>query len=153
MSNIQNGNGWSREGDQKKTWKAQWAKVGPHFHYFRSSWEVTYALYLEEKRYNGEIEYWEPESCTFWFNKINERVKTYTPDFCVYENDGTETFHEVKGWMDERSISSLKLMKICFPSITVVLIDKQRYHQLFGKVARKLYSEKPRTEIVISTLI
>jgi len=122
------------EGDHKKTWKGQWAQVGPHYHYFRSSWEIRYAQYLEEKRQNGDIQYWEPEESTFFFEDTASSVRSYMPDFTVQENDYSETYHEVKGWMDDRSKRCLELMDKEYPNIKLVVIDKKEFKRLFGTI-------------------
>ena len=141
LTRMARGIGSQCTGDNKKTWKGQWATVGFHYHYFRSSWEVRYAEYLHERWNNGEIEYWEPESCTFWFEDSNSPVRSYKPDFCVYENDKTESFHEVKGWMDDRSKECLRLMDKEYPEIKIVLIDSKRYKQLFGSLKEYIQTE------------
>lgn len=149
LTSMARGVGKHNEGDYKKTWKGQWAQIGPHYHYFRSSWEIRYAEYLQEKWNNGEIQYWEPEESTFWFEDHSSSVRSYTPDFTIQENDYSESFHEVKGWMDDRSKKCLELMAKEYPNINLVLIDSKRYRQLFGKYK---YSESPRTYILIQTL-
>ena len=150
LTSIARGVGSHTEGDHKKTWKGQWAQVGPHYHYFRSSWEIRYAQYLQEKWDNGEIQYWEPEESTFWFEDSSSSVRSYTPDFTVQENDYSETFHEVKGWMDDRSKKCLELMAKEYPSIKLILIDSKKYKQLFGSIREY---KRPRIELLITTLI
>lgn len=132
LKKRENGAMLHNEGDGKKTWKGQWAQVGPHYHYFRSSWEIRYAQYLEELWDNGEIQYWEPEESTFWFEDTSSLVHSYTPDFTVYENDYSETYHEVKGWMDDRSKKCLELMDKEYPQIKLTVIDSKKFKKLFG---------------------
>jgi hypothetical protein len=130
---MERGSEMHSAGDSKKSWKAQWLQVGPHYHYFRSSWEIIYAQYLQEKWDNEEIRYWEPEESTFWFEDSSSNVRSYKPDFTVYENDYSESFHEVKGYMDDRSKKCLELMAKEYPNIKLIVIDSKRFKQLFGK--------------------
>lgn len=132
LTKFERGHMGNTSGDSKKTWKGQWAQVGPHYHYFRSTWEIKYAQYLEEKRQNGEIQYWEPEESTFIFEDINSSARSYKPDFTVQENDYSETFHEVKGWMDERSKKCIELMAKEYPQASLVIIDSLKFKRLFG---------------------
>jgi len=132
ITKQEKGNWKHNEGDLKKTWKGQWAQVGSHYHYFRSSWEIRYAQYLEERWNNGEIEGWDPEESTFFFEDTSSSVRSYTPDFTVYENDGSETYHEVKGWMDDRSKKCIELMDREYPQIKLIVIDSNKFKKLFG---------------------
>jgi len=95
--------------------------------YFRSSWEVVYARYLDFLVSKKEIKRWEYESETFWFEKIKRGVRSYNPDFKVFLNSGSIEYHEVKGWMDDKSKTKLKRMKKYYPEVTMVLIDKDVY--------------------------
>lgn len=141
LKKRENGVGKHNEGDSKKTWKGQWAQVGPHYHYFRSSWEIRYAQYLQEKWNNGEIKYWEPEESTFWFEDTSSSVHSYTPDFTIQENDYSETYHEVKGWMDDRSKKCLELMNKEYPQIKLIVIDSKQFKRLFGSLKIKIDQE------------
>ena len=83
--------------------------------YFRSTYEANYARFL-----NFSKEKWEYEKKTFWFLKIKRGVRSYTPDFYLPEKD---EFHEVKGWMDPKSVTKLKRMKKYYPNVRVIVID------------------------------
>lgn len=98
--------------------------------YFRSSWEVVYARYLQWMKNRGMIKKWEYEKDTFWFKKIKRGVRSYTPDFKVFNNTGTIEYHEVKGWMDKKSKTKLGRIKKYYPEITLVLIDKYIYKDI-----------------------
>ena len=89
--------------------------------YFRSMWEANYARYLN---FNGIK--WEYEKKTFWFEQIRRGVRSYTPDFHLLE---TNVYHEVKGWMDKRSVTKLKRMKLYHPKETVHVIDREFFTQ------------------------
>lgn len=111
-----NGNG--------RSWKAGWREIGGVKIYARSSWESNYARYLEWLRQNGSIKGWEHEPVTFWFEKIRRGCRSYLPDFRVTENNGSIAFHEVKGWMDARSITKFKRMKKYHPTVQIIIRDK-----------------------------
>lgn len=98
--------------------------------YFRSGWEKNYAYYLEWLVSIGEIKHWDFEVDTFWFEKIKRGVRSYLPDFKVFNNDGSFEYHEVKGWMDKKSATKLKRMSIYFPKVKVVLIDEVAYKSI-----------------------
>jgi hypothetical protein len=112
------------------TWKQSWHTIGGKRHYFRSKWEVNYAHYLEWLKQRGEIADWEYEPTTFWFEKIKRGVRSYTPDFRVTEPDGRQAYHEIKGWMDDRSATKLKRMAKYHPTVRVVLVDSGSYRKL-----------------------
>lgn len=91
--------------------------------WFRSRWERNYARYLNFLVKQREIEKWEYEAETFWFEKIRRGTVSYLPDFKVTKKDGTIEYHEVKGWMDDRSKTKLKRMKKYYPEVKIVLVD------------------------------
>jgi hypothetical protein len=103
--------------------------------FFRSSWERNYARYLNFLVRKQEIEKWEYEKETFWFDKIKRGVVSYKPDFKVYTKKGIE-YHEVKGWLDPASKTKLKRMAKYHPEVKVILIDSSIYKQIakFGKM-------------------
>lgn len=93
--------------------------------YVRSSWEANYARYLNFLIKNNEISKWEYEVDTFEFTKIKKGTRFYTPDFKVYDKNGNIEYHEVKGWMDEKSITRHNRMTRYYPNIKVRIIDKK----------------------------
>ncbi len=124
--------------DSKKTWKSDWRNVGPQRCYFRSSWEANYARYLQWLVERGQIKSWEHEPYTFWFDGIRRGVCSYKPDFRVVENNGVIVWHEVKGWMDDRSRVTLKRMSKYFPDETIILIDGKAYKSIQRKIGYTL---------------
>ena len=112
---------------RKTTWKAGWREVGDKRHYFRSRWEANYARYLEWLKERGDIVDWEYEPETFWFDGIKRGVRSYLPDFRVHELDGSKPLHEVKGWMDARSKTTLKRMAKYHPAERIILIREREY--------------------------
>lgn len=120
--------------DAKKTWKAGWRTIGPHKKYFRSLWEANYGRYLQWLVEQKVILGWEHEPKTFWFDGIRRGVCSYKPDFRVVERNGDYAWHEVKGWMDDRSRVALDRFAKFFPHEKMVLIDKRAYYAIRAKV-------------------
>lgn len=104
------------------TWKCGWREIGGKRKYFRSRWEANYARYLEFLKVNKEIIEWEHEPEVFWFDGIKRGCVSYLPDFRVTELNNKLTYHEVKGWMDERSKTKIKRMAIYHPEIKLIII-------------------------------
>lgn len=102
--------------------------------FFRSAWEANYARYLNWLVGRGEISRWEYETETFEFSKIKRGSRFYTPDFKVIFPDGRFEFHEIKGYMDQRSATKLKRMKKYFPGVPLLLIDGPAYRQLAAQL-------------------
>lgn len=121
---------------QRGSWKAGWREIGGKRNYYRSMWEANYARYLEWLREGGHIADWKHEPEVFWFEAIKRGVRSYKPDFRVWENDGTSCLHEVKGWMDARSKTCLSRMKKYHPSEKVIVIDEKQYRAIRLKVMR-----------------
>ena len=107
-----------------------WYKIGNKEHFFRSSWEVNYARYLEWLFSNNEILKWEYEPETFWFKDIMRGARSYKPDFKIYNNNGTFEYHEVKGWMDPGSKTKIKRMAKYYPSAKLIIIDDSSYKNI-----------------------
>lgn len=103
--------------------------------YVRSGWEANYARYLMFLQKHGQIAKWEYEPDTFDFVAIKRGTKFYTPDFKVFHNNGSVEYHEVKGYMDAKSITRHKRMSKYFPDITIVMIDSPVYKRLERRVA------------------
>lgn len=115
------------------SWKQAWHTVGGKRHYFRSKWEVNYAFYLEWLKGLGEIQEWEYEPETFWFEKIRRGTRSYTPDFRITEKGGKVVYHEVKGWMDDRSKTKIKRMGKYHPDVRLIVIDAKAYKAIARK--------------------
>lgn len=102
--------------------------------YFRSAWEANYARYLNFLVKSGEICGWEYEPRTFEFVGIKRGVRLYTPDFLVKLTSGAHEWHEVKGWMDQKSKTRLKRFAKYFPSEKLIVVD----HKWFKSASRNL---------------
>lgn len=109
------------------SWKAAWREIGEKRKYFRSAWEANYARYLQWLKEKGQIIEWEHEPETFWFDGIKRGCMSYLPDFRVTENDGSHSYHEVKGWMDDRSKTKIRRMEKYHPLVKLIVIDKKAY--------------------------
>lgn len=107
-----------------------WYLVGDKKIHVRSGWELVYARSLEWLKQKGSIKDWYYEPKTFWFDGVRRGVVSYLPDFLIINNDGTEEYHEVKGYMDARSATKLKRMAKYYPEVKMVLVDKDAYRSV-----------------------
>ena len=119
---------------KRGSWDAGWREIGGKRNFYRSRWEANYARYLQWLKENGDIVDWQHEPETFWFDAIKRGVRSYKPDFRVTENNGKSVLHEVKGWMDSRSRTTLRRMKKYHPQEKIVLIDGKQYRAIRSKV-------------------
>ncbi len=110
-----------------RRYQSGWVPVGNKTIHVRSQWESNYAFFLEFQKNHGLIKDWEFEPTTFWFEGIKRGTRSYLPDFRVIQMDGSEEYHELKGWMNPRSKTKLKRMKKYHPTVKLVLIDAERY--------------------------
>lgn len=99
-------------------------------YYFKSGWEMRYASHLEMLLKGGAIKDWTYEEDTFWFEHIKRGVRSYTPDFKIYFHDGSVQYHEVKGWMDNKSKTKLKRMAKYYPDITLTVIGEEEMKKI-----------------------
>ena len=93
--------------------------------YFRSSWEVNFALtaqYWKEKNVIKESEY-EPKP--FWFENIKRGVRSYKPDFKITLPDERHYWVEVKGYMDSKSATKIKRLRKDYPDEKLVVLEKK----------------------------
>lgn len=116
------------------SWKAGWREIGGKRNYYRSRWEANYGRYLEWLKQRGEIADWQHEPETFWFEGIKRGVRSYLPDFRVWANDGTTALHEVKGWMDARSKTTLRRMAKYHKAEKIEVIREKQYNAIARSV-------------------
>ena len=114
-----------------------WHEIDGKKIFFRSNWEYEYALFLQWLKEQKQIEDWEHEPQTFWFEKIKRGVRSYMPDFKVTENDGSHYWVEVKGYMDARSQTKLKRFERYYPAERLILIDKEWFERNRSKAIWK----------------
>lgn len=134
------------KGAGRGSWKSGWREIGGKRNYFRSRWEANYARYLQWLKERGIIAEWQHEPETFWFEQIKRGVRSYLPDFRVWELDGSTALHEVKGWMDQRSRTTLSRMKKYHPEQKLIVIDGRQYRAIRLKVMRLIegWEDSPR---------
>lgn len=118
-------------------WKQSWREVGGRTYFFRSRWEANYARHLESLRQAGDILSWEHEPRRFVFSLSESGVVSYLPDFRVHFLDGSFEYHEVKGWMDDRSRESIAGMRTFYPDAILVIIDSKQYKKLASQVHQR----------------
>jgi len=109
--------------------KRGWFIDGNKKYFMRSGWEIRYATYLNMLKKGKAIKDWEYEVDTFWFHKIKRGVRSYKPDFKIYNTNGTIEYHEVKGRMDAKSKTKLKRMKKYYPEIIIIIKDEIFFKQ------------------------
>lgn len=109
--------------------------------YVRSRWEANWARYLNFLKKHGAIKAWQYEPDTFYFD-VKRGSRFYTPDFKIFENDGSIVYHEVKGYLDKASQTKIKRMQKYYPDMKVVLIMKKE----IGEAARKVAALIPEWE-------
>ena len=85
--------------------------------YFRSSWEVAYAKWLDSKSI-----YWEYECKTF---EVGHRH--YTPDFYI---PAIDTYVEIKGWFKKEAKEKFTLFKKQYPNIDIMLLLQKDLKEL-----------------------
>jgi len=85
----------------------------------------------------GLIYKWEFEPDTFWFESIKRGVRSYLPDFKIWDFEDSEPYYvEVKGWMDDKSKTKLKRMNKYYPHIRVDLVCQKTYQEIKKKMSR-----------------
>ncbi|CAB4136473.1 Protein of unknown function DUF1064 [uncultured Caudovirales phage] len=120
------------------TWKGGWREIGGYKKYYRSRWEANYARFLQWLKETGKIKEWKHEPKTFWFEGIKRGCVSYLPDFWVEELDGNDSFHEVKGWMDDRSKTKIKRMAKYYPNVSLVVIAAKEYKSIEDNFSRMI---------------
>ena len=105
-------------------------QIGGKKVFCRSSWEANICAYLQFLKDNGEIKDWDLEVKTFWFLKIMRGVRSYKPDFLITNNDGSQYFEEVKGWMDAKSKTKIKRMAKYYPEVDLRILGEKRYKEI-----------------------
>jgi Protein of unknown function (DUF1064) len=114
---------------QKSKFNQQWHEIDGRKIFFRSSWEVDYARYLQLLKEQKIIEEWEHEPRVFWFDKIKRGVRSYLPDFRVTQKDGTHYWVEVKGYMDAKSNTKIKRFAKYYPEERLIIIDREWFEK------------------------
>lgn len=98
--------------------------IGGKKYFFKSSWEIAYAKFLEWLKNDKQILDWHYEPEIFTFEEIKKGTKYYCPDFRLKLLSGSFEFHEVKGYMDAKSKIKLKRFVKYYPKISIKLVTK-----------------------------
>lgn len=101
------------------SFKYGWHDVGGQTCFFRSSWEYDFAKHLQCLLEDGKIMEWRYEPDVFDLGHT-----TYTPDFRVTSTCTTDSYVEVKGWMNDRSAEKLLLFWMLYPTVKLALITE-----------------------------
>lgn len=131
-------NGTTASERKNVTWKGGWREIGGYKKYYRSRWEANYARFLQWLKETGKIKDWKHEPKTFWFEGIKRGCVSYLPDFWVEELNGDDSFHEVKGWMDDRSKTKINRMAKYYPNILLVVIAAKEYKSIEDNFSRMI---------------
>lgn len=118
--------------------KRGWYNINGKKMFFRSKWEVNYALYLDFLVKQKQIKQWWYEKDVFIFDKIKFGTRSYRPDFKIENYNLTIEYHEVKGWMDNGSKTKIKRMAKYYPHIKLIIIDSPIYQDIVKKVGKLL---------------
>jgi len=110
--------------------KRGWININGRELFVRSSWEANMCSYFEYLKMNGEILDWNYETKVFSFDKIKRGIRSYCPDFEITPIKGDNYFIEVKGYMDDKSKTKIKRMKIYYPKIRLDIIDQKAYKEI-----------------------
>lgn len=111
--------------------------IGDKRYLFKSNWELNIAIYLEYLLLMGEIKDWEYEPTRFSFMFNEYGVRTYAPDFLVRQDDGDKLI-ELKGWVDEKTKSKIKLMKEYYPNINIEIWTEKEYRSIEKEYKAKI---------------
>lgn len=122
---------------KRGNWKSGWVEVGGKKFFARSKWEANYGRYLQFLKEAGQVTDWEHEPETFWFDGIKRGCVSYLPDFKVIFWSNEVEYHEVKGWMDQRSKTTIRRMAKYHPEVKLIVIDSTRYKEI-AKTARSV---------------
>lgn len=107
-------------------------RVGNKTYYFRSQWEYEHACYLEWLKNCKEIKNWTYEEKTFEF-PIKHGTTRYTPDFCVYSNNGQHHWEEVKGYLTGKAKTQIRRFKKYFPKEKLIIYNSEWFKSVKNK--------------------
>lgn len=105
--------------------------------YFRSGWEANFARYLNFLKKQKVIYSWEFEPDTFWFHDIKRGVRSYLPDFKVWDKAYSEPYYiEVKGHMDSKSKTKIRRMAKYYPKVKLEVVGAKQYNEIKVKLSK-----------------
>jgi len=117
--------------------KGKWRVIGGQKHFFRSDWEIHFARYLCYQKQHSRIKEWLYEPHTFWFLEIKRGVRSYKPDFQIFNHDGTHYWVEVKGFMDSKSLTKIKRLRKYYPEEKIMIADKAWFAKNLKIISKK----------------
>lgn len=115
------------------SWKAGYRNIGGIKYFYRSKWEANYARYLQKLKEDGIILSWEHEPDTFLMYTKEGKPTSYIPDFKVCKLvDGKKyyNYHEVKGWIDDRSKYKIDEFKKIYGDSFLNVIYASEYNKI-----------------------
>lgn len=121
--------------------KKGWREIGGKRTYFRSMLELNYAQRLETLKITGNIKDWAHEPKVFYFLKIKIGIRSYTPDFKVFENDGSHYYVECKGYMDNKSRTKINRFRKYYPQEKLKLYPERMEIELTRKKVKNVKIE------------
>lgn len=124
-----------------------WRTIAGRKIYFRSSWEVNYARYLEFLREKKQIKEWFYEPQIFWFHEIKRGTRSYLPDFKVVRLDESHYWVEVKGYLDAKSKTKIKRFNKYYPHEELRVVDSKWFKQ--QRTSLPILSEKWENEFTL----
>lgn len=108
-------------------------KINHKDYYFKSSWEYEFALILERIKNEGFIISWSYEPIRFIFEDVKQGIRSYLPDFVVFNKKGESIFFEVKGWKMENGMKRIEMFKERYPNIKLYIIDEREYKKVISE--------------------
>jgi hypothetical protein len=83
-----------------------------------------------------QIEEWEHEPQTFWFEEIKRGTRSYLPDFKITRFEGSHYWVEIKGYLDSKSLTKIKRFRKYYPQEELIVLGKEWFAKNFTKLPR-----------------
>jgi len=131
--------------------KRGWYVIAGRRIYFRSSWEVRFAKYMQFLKEHGQITEWLFEPQTFWFHEIKRGTCSYLPDFKVTRPDGSHYWVEVKGYMDAKSKTKIKRFRKYYPDEELQVVESKWFENQARFTRREVSVCGSSSQITLST--
>lgn len=123
------------------------AIIGGKTYCYRSEGEYMWAQYLEFLNRTGQIEGWNYEPTTFYFENEKTAPVQYTPDFRIKDKNNGWYYQEFKrGSLDGQAVTKLRRMAKHYPDVIIELVmmnkSKKDTHRLYiiKKYVRRIIS-------------
>lgn len=105
---------------------------------FDSKDEAKYYEALKIRKYRGEIQNFELQpkfTLVGGFKKLGKtyRAITYTPDYAIYHNDGSEEYVDVKGMTTQQGELRIKLFNHFYRDLKLSIVSRNlKYGDEYG---------------------